>query len=92
MEPTVVSVLDSIRQVSFTVSLWAFLLLNGGAALLIAATRRRDLVQKFTSPWLAANILLLGTGVGVPMVAGVAKSVVEMVGTAVVSQAPAPVD
>lgn len=92
MEPTVVSVLDSIRQISMTVSLWAFVLVNAAAIGVVAVTRSRAVVQRFTSPWLATNILLLGTGVGVPMVAGVAKSVVQVMGTAVVSQAPAPVD
>lgn len=92
MESSVVSVLDSIRQFAFTASLWAFVLVNVTAAGVVLVTRSRAVVQRFTSPWLATNILLLGTGVGVPMVAGVCKSVVEVVGTAVVSQAPAPLD
>lgn len=88
MEPTVVSALDSIRQLAFSVSLWAFVAVNATAAAVVVITRNRSLVQRYTSPWLAANIILLGTGVGVPLVAGVAKSVVEVVGTAVVSQGP----
>lgn len=92
MESSVVSVLDSIRQFAFTASLWAFVLVNVTAAGVVLVTRSRAVVQRFTSPWLATNILLLGTGVGVPMIAGVCKSVVEVVGTAVVSQAPAPLD
>lgn len=92
MESSVVSVLDSIRQFAFTASLWAFVLLNATAVGAILVTRSRAVVQRFTSPWLAANIILLGTGVGVPMVAGVCKSVFEVVGTAVVQQAPAPLD
>ncbi|MFN2316163.1 MAG: hypothetical protein ABR551_04720 [Gemmatimonadales bacterium] len=92
MESSVVSVLDSIRQFAFTASLWAFVLVNVAAVGVILATRSRAVVQRFTSPWLAANIILLGTGVGVPLVAGVCKSVVEVVGTAVVSQAPTPID
>ncbi|HUG27801.1 MAG TPA: hypothetical protein VMK53_05825 [Gemmatimonadales bacterium] len=92
MESSVVSVLDSIRQFAFTASLWAFVLVNATAVGVLLATRSRAVVQRFTSPWLAANILLLGTGVGVPMVAGVCKSVVEVVGTTVVQQAPTPIE
>jgi uncharacterized membrane protein YqgA involved in biofilm formation len=92
MESSVVSVLDSIRQFAFTASLGAFVLVNATAAGVILVTRSRAVVQRFTSPWLATNIILLGTGVGVPMVAGVCKSVVEVVGTTVVQQVPTPVD
>lgn len=92
METTVATVLDSIRHLAFTLSLWAFVAVNVTAAAVVVITRNRSLVQRFTSPWLATNIILLGTGVGVPLVAGVAKSVVEAVGTAVVSQGPAPLD
>jgi shikimate kinase len=92
MEPTVVSALEAIRQGAFTLSLWAFAAVNLTAAAVVVFTRNRSLVQRFTSPWLAANIILLGTGVGVPLAAGLAKSVVEVVGTAVVQPGPAPLD
>lgn len=92
MDSSLASVLDSIRHLAFTVSLWGFVLLNATAAAVILATRSRAIVQRFTSPWLTANVILLGTGVGVPLVAGVCKSVVEVVATAVVSQAPAGVE
>lgn len=92
MESSVVSVLDSIRQFAFAASLWAFVLVNATAVGVILVTRSRAVVQRFTSPWLAANIILLGTGVGVPMVAGVCKSVVEVVGIAAVSQPRSPLD
>lgn len=92
MESSVVSMLDSIRQFAMTASLWAFVLVNATAAGVILVTRSRAVVQRFTSAWLATNIMLLGTGVGVPMVAGVCKSVVEVVGIAVVSQSPTALD
>lgn len=93
MEPTVVAFLDSVRGIAITLSLYAFVAINGVALAALLATRSRALVQRWTSPWLAANIVLLGTGVGVPLVAGLCKSVVSVVATSVVSPPPAsPVD
>lgn len=93
MELTVLSVLDSIKSLAMTLSLYGFIAINGVALAAVLATRSRAVVQRWTSPWLATNILLLGTGVGVPLVAGVCKSVVSVVGAAVVAQqSPAPLD
>jgi hypothetical protein len=86
MEPTIVSFLDSVKQYAFTLSLWAFVAINGVAVAALLASRSRSLVQRYTSPWLAVNILLLGTGAGVPLLAGVCKSVVQVVGQSVTAQ------
>jgi hypothetical protein len=93
MEPTIVSVLDSVRHYAFTLSLWAFVGINAVALGALVTSRSRALVQRWTSPWLAVNIILLGTGAGVPLLAGVCKSVMQVVGPAVtVQQAPLAVD
>ncbi len=54
-----------------------FVLLNVGAVGLLVVTRSRSLVQRWTSPWLAANLILLGAGAGIPLVAGIAKAAVQ---------------
>lgn len=92
MDTSIVSLLDSIRAFAFTASLWAFVALNATAVAVLLATRNRALVQRYTSAWLATNLLLLGTGVGVPLVAGVCKAVVEVTSLTVATQAPARVD
>ena len=38
----------------------------------------RRVVQRWTSPWIAANLLLLGVGAGVPMVAGIVRAAVAV--------------
>jgi hypothetical protein len=91
MEPTIVSFLDSVKQYAFTLSLGAFVAINGVAVAALLASRSRALVQRYTSPWLAVNILLLGTGAGVPLLAGVCKSVVQVVGLSAAAPPAQPV-
>jgi len=93
MEHTVLSVLDSIKSLAVTLAVYGFVAVNGVALAAVLATRSRALVQRWTSPWLATNLLLLGTGLGVPLVAGLCQSVVSVVGAAVVAQqSPTPLD
>ncbi|MEZ4457801.1 MAG: hypothetical protein R2882_14820 [Gemmatimonadales bacterium] len=68
-----------------TVFRWAavaFLLLNGGAAAAVVLTRSQALVNRWTGRLVAANLLLLGVGVGVPAVALCLKTVVRAVAAA----------
>lgn len=90
MEPSVVAFFDAVQSTAFTFSLWAFVALNGVALAAILVTRSRAVVQRWTSPWLALNLLLLGTGAGIPLVAGICKSIASAVGSAIVAQQPAP--
>lgn len=59
----------------------AFLIINGAAAVGVWITRDRRLVNRLTSPLLAANLLLLGAGLGVPALAYTMKLVVNAVAT-----------
>lgn len=56
-----------------------FVLVNGLAIGAFMLKRDRSLVQRWTSPWLAANLLLIGAGAGVPLVAGLVKAAVAAV-------------
>ena len=67
MLSTVVSWLDSVGSLAFTLSAWAFIALNGFALAVFAWRRDRALVNRWTSGFLAVNLVLLGTGLGVPL-------------------------
>lgn len=86
MDLTIVSILDSVRGVAITLAIGGFVVVNGVAAVAFLGTRSRAMVQKWTSPWLAANLLLLGVGAGVPLAAGICKSVVQAIAPALAVQ------
>ncbi|HSA56806.1 MAG TPA: hypothetical protein VLE53_13935 [Gemmatimonadaceae bacterium] len=74
MQSTVVSWLDSVGSLAFTVSAWAFLALNGFAVAVLAWKRDRALVNRWTSGFLAVNLILLGTGLGIPLATFTART------------------
>lgn len=82
MQITIVDWLDRVGSTSFALSAWAFVLLNGFAALAMLRTRDTGLVNRWTSRFLAANLVLLGTGLGIPAATFAAR-------TAIVTFAPA---
>lgn len=73
MESSLLQWLTGIGWTAFTWSLGGLLLLNGLAITLWITKRDRSLVQRYTSFWLAANLLLVAIGVGVPTVTAVAR-------------------
>lgn len=73
MDPGLVQWLSGVSGVVFRVAAAGFVALNVAAALVVVAKRDRRLVQRWTSPWLAGNLILIGAGIGVPMLAGMAK-------------------
>lgn len=79
MPDTVLSWLDGVGSTAFTVSALAFVALNGIAIAAVLMTRDRGLVNRFTPHFLAANLLLLGTGLGVPLAAMAARTVIAAV-------------
>ena len=79
MPDTIISWLDGVGTTAFTVSALAFVALNGIAIAGVLMTRDRNLVNRFTPHFLAANILLLGTGLGVPLAALAARTVISAV-------------
>ena len=79
METTLMEWLERTGSSAFTYSLWAFLLLNGAALVAVVVTKDRTLVNRWTGRLLGANLLLLGTGVGVPMLMSVARVAITVV-------------
>lgn len=71
--------LSDLAGTAFRWSAIAFVVVNGLAVGAFALTRDRRLVNRFTSPLLAVNLLLLGTGVAVPALAVSMKMVVQAV-------------
>jgi len=79
---------ESLSLVASTTFRWAavaFLVINGVAAAAVWISRDRRMVNRLTSPLLAANLLLVGAGVGVPALA----MTMRMVVTAVAGDSPA---
>ena len=73
MDVTLLSWLQSVGWGAFT---WAFagiLLVNGAALVAFIWKRERSLVNAWTGPVLAINIVLVAIGIGVPMVTAVAR-------------------
>ena len=69
-------ILDWLTGVSSTIvrlSLFLFVAVNVAAAGAFFARRDRAVVQKWTAPWLAANAILIGAGLGTPMLVGLTK-------------------
>lgn len=79
MDLAITTWLSSISDFVFRTCAILFVVLNVGAIGLVVTTRSRALVQRWTSPWLAVNLLLLGAGAGVPLMAGIAKAAVRAV-------------
>jgi hypothetical protein len=71
-----------LGQLSSTAFRWSavtFVLVNGLAVAALAATRDRVLVNRWTGRLLAANLLLVGTGLGIPLVASATRLAVAVV-------------
>ena len=79
MPYTIISWLDGVGTTAFMLSALAFVALNAIAIVGVLMTRDRNLVNRFTPHFLAANIFLLGTGLGVPLAALAARSVISAV-------------
>ena len=78
MEASILEWLGSANGLLVRVAAILFLALNVGAALAVAIRRDRYFVNRWTSPWLAANMTLVGAGLGAPLLTGVAKFAVRM--------------
>ncbi len=63
----------------FTVAAWGFVLVNGAAIAAVFVTRDRTLVNRWTGRLLAANLVLVGAGLGVPLMTSVARLAITAV-------------
>jgi hypothetical protein len=73
METTAVSFLDSLGSTVFRFAAVCFIAINGAAAVTVVMTRSRHIVDTWVPRLLAVDAVLLGAGLGVPLVAGLAK-------------------
>jgi hypothetical protein len=81
---------ESLAVLGSTAFRWsaiAFVVVNTIGGLGIWLTRDRRLVNRWTSPLLACNLLLLGTGIGIPALSFSMRLVVNAVAAG--SQGPA---
>jgi hypothetical protein len=74
---------------AFTFAAWGFVLVNGAAVAAVVLTQDRALVNRWTGRVLAANLVLVGTGLGVPMLTSVARLAITAVSPSVQVSLPA---
>ena len=79
MESTVLDWLAGVGAAAFRWSALAFLVINGVAIAALILTRDRALVNRWTGRILAVNLVLAGTGLGVPLVTAVTRLAVAAV-------------
>lgn len=73
MEATLASFLSGLSATVFRLAAVAFVLVNGSAIAIFAVTRSRRLVNEWTGRLVALDAILLGAGLGVPLLSGLAK-------------------
>jgi hypothetical protein len=88
MESTAVSFLESLGSTVFRFAAICFLAINGAAAVAVVMTRSRRIVDSWIPRVLVADAILLGAGLGVPLVAGLAKYGVKAIAAMTVGGAP----
>lgn len=80
MEATV-AFLNGLSSKVFWSAAVVFIVLNGAAIAAIALSRSRRLVNDWTGKLVAADAVLLGVGLGIPVLIGLAKIGVRAVGS-----------
>jgi hypothetical protein len=79
MEAAISAWLQELAIRAFGISLFLMLAIDGAFAVVLLATRDRGIVNRWTSRVLAVNLVLAGTGIGVPVVALGSRLAVGMV-------------
>ena len=77
MEAAILDWLQDVAIRAFGLSLFLLLAIDIGYALVLFVTRDRAIVNRWTSRVLAANLVLAGTGIGVPVLALSSRLVVK---------------
>ena len=83
MFDSVAQTLDQIGSLTFWTCISVLVVIDAVAIAVVIQTRSRELVNRWTGRLVAANALLLGTGVGIPVTAYLARSVVVAVAPSV---------
>ena len=73
--------LDSLSSRVFWIAAVAFVAVNGVAIAVFAMTRSRRLVNEWTGRLVALDAVLLGAGLGLPLLSGLAKIGIRAVGS-----------
>jgi hypothetical protein len=81
LDAEILAWLSGISSTVVRISVVLFAAVNIAAAGAFLARKDRSLVQKWTGPWLATNALLIGAGLGTPLVVGITKLAVSAVAT-----------
>ena len=79
MEAAILAWLQNVAIRAFGISLFLLLAIDGAFALVLFATRDRGIVNRWTSRVLAVNLVLAGTGIGVPVLALGSRLAVRLV-------------
>jgi len=69
MEAAISAWLQDLAVRAFGISLFLMLAIDAAYAVILLATRDRGIVNRWTSRVLAVNLVLSGTGIGVPVLA-----------------------
>ena len=73
MDASITGLLDALSSWVFRTAAVTFVLVNGVAIATFALTRSRRLVNDWTGRLVALDAVLLGAGLGVPLLSGLAK-------------------
>lgn len=73
MEAPIISLLDALGTKVFWLAAILLAVINGAAIAGFVMTRSRRLVDEWTPMLVAADTALLGVGLGVPLLSGLAK-------------------
>jgi hypothetical protein len=76
MDSGLMTWLSGFSSSVFQVCAFLFVAVNAAAVAVVAATRSRAVVQRWTGAWLATNFVLVGAGAGIPLMAGLARAAV----------------
>lgn len=69
--------LDGAGTRVFALCATLFVVMNTAAVALIFVKRDRGIVNRWTARWVAANLVLIGAGLGVPVAAKVVRVTVD---------------
>jgi hypothetical protein len=73
MKESMITWLGAAGAWAWHASLTLLVLLNAAAVVVVAVTRDRGLVNRWTSRWLGANLALVTFGVSAPVVTGLVR-------------------
>ncbi|HEU5219034.1 MAG TPA: hypothetical protein VFU23_10255 [Gemmatimonadales bacterium] len=88
MDAAISGFLDGLSSRVFWIAAIGFVVVNGAAIAAFATTRSRRLVNEWTGKLVAIDAVLLGAGLGVPLLSGLAKIGVHAVASLFGGSAP----